>query len=100
MSDPVKLINPKYRKEDSMVRKYSAKLNRSRKIFGAMTLDEDIEPEADLVIDDEKKTLTVCLHHLANKHSNRIVSHLCKELNETRTKYPGTDYRLVYEILT
>ncbi|NGX43379.1 MAG: hypothetical protein K940chlam7_01676, partial [Chlamydiae bacterium] len=42
MSDSVKLINPKYRKEHSMVRKYSAKLDRSRKIFGAMTLDEDI----------------------------------------------------------
>lgn len=200
VSDTVKLINPKYRKEDSTVRKYNSKLNRLQKNFGAITFDEEIDPEAvekyqqkksemlkeigelktlvekhkserkkhprhvlfrdldeeekfqqlrssgkhmidtikmvayraetsmasiikekmsfhehssarvllrdiynteaDLIVNEENKTLTVRLHHLANRHSDEIVSHLCKELNETKIEYPGTNYRLVYELVS
>ncbi len=56
--------------------------------------------EADLVPDQEQGTLTVRLHHLANRSADEAVRHLCDELNATETTYPGTDLRLVYDLVS
>ena len=56
--------------------------------------------EADILPDYGKKTLTVRLHYPANRSSVATVKNLCCELNETNTKYPGTDLRLVYEMVS
>ena len=56
--------------------------------------------EADLIPDNEKKTLTVRLHHLANHASTRSIQYLCDELNKTETIFPGTDLRLIYEMMS
>lgn len=54
----------------------------------------------DLRVDDEKKTLTICLHHLANQCSDKAARHLCEELTETETLFPGTEYRMIYELVS
>lgn len=56
--------------------------------------------EADILPDHEKKTLTVRLHQPANRCSAITIKNLCRELNATNTKFPGTDLRLVYEMVS
>ena len=47
--------------------------------------------EADLRPDHEKGTLTVKLHHLATECSDKTLRHLCSELSETETIFPGAE---------
>ena len=56
--------------------------------------------EADLIPNLDEKTLTVRLHHLANRCSDEAIRHLCVELNSTETVYPDTELRLVYELVS
>ena len=55
------------------------------------------ELPADLIPDYERKELTIRLHSMANPRSNRALAALCEVLNDTQTRYPGTDLTLVYE---
>jgi hypothetical protein len=55
--------------------------------------------DADLIPNTDTKTLTVRLHHLANRSTDEAIRHLCTELNSTETTFPDTDLRLVYELL-
>jgi len=198
ISDTTKVVNPQYRELDGEIRKAVGKLNRKRKEFGAIVLNETIEPaqveayqqkkaeiqeevaalekevadqkacrsatpkhvkmvelpeaerfrqlgtagkyfidtikmiayraetamagivkekmsrqedgrnlvraiysaEADIVPDKAAGTLTVRLHHLANRMSGETVRHLCEELNATMTQFPGTEMRLIYELVS
>jgi hypothetical protein len=54
----------------------------------------------DLLPNEETATLTVRLHHLANHSTDDAIHHLCNELNDTETKFPGTNMRLVYEMVS
>jgi len=56
--------------------------------------------EANLLPDEKNKVLRVQLHNPANKISARVIMRLCRELNETRTIFPGTDMRLVYDLVS
>lgn len=58
------------------------------------------QTEADILPDKEKGTLTVRLHPLANHCSSEIIRHLCSELNSTETIFPGTNLRLVYDLVS
>ena len=62
-------------------------------------LREIYNSAGDMKVDKEEKTLTIYLHHLTNRCSDNAARHLCKELTETETVYPGTEYRLIYELL-
>ena len=50
--------------------------------------------EADILPDPQAKTLTIRLHPLANQSSDNTLRHLCDQLNETETLFPGTELRL------
>lgn len=54
--------------------------------------------EADIVPNKSENTLTVRMHHLANQAEDVAAQALCQELNATETVFPGTDYRLIYEL--
>ena len=54
--------------------------------------------DADFIPDDKEKTLRVRLHHIANHAESAALQQLCAQLNETKTIFPGTTYRLVYEL--
>ena len=56
--------------------------------------------EADLLPDESNKTLTVRLHRQANASADTALQSLCDELNSTETVFPGTDLRLVYELVS
>ena len=39
----------------------------------------------------------VCLHALVNESADAAIRRLCVEINATKTLFPGTDLRLIYE---
>jgi hypothetical protein len=39
------------------------------------------------------------VHHQANRCADEVIGHLCNELNQTETVFPGTTLRLVYELV-
>jgi hypothetical protein len=52
------------------------------------------------VPDEQTNTLTIRLHPLANTSSDLAVRHLCAELNTTETLFPGTELRLIYDLVS
>ncbi len=56
--------------------------------------------EADLIPDHEQGTLTVKLHHLANRSYDAAIQKLCDELNSTETKFPRTNLRMTFKLGT
>ena len=94
--DTIKMIA--YRAETTMttiVRKVLARLDDARSL-----IREIFSTDADLIPNEEKKTLTVRLHHLTNNMSDQATRVLAEELNATETVYPGTDLRLIYKLVS
>lgn len=96
--DTIKIIS--YRSETAMASIVKECLPISKNGIARVLLTEIYATEGDILVDEENKTLTVRLHHLANKSSDEVVRYLCKELNETRTIYPNTNYRMIYELVS
>jgi len=93
--DIIKMIA--YRAETSMamiVRPILARSDDARSL-----IREILTTDADLIPDEDNKTLTVRLHHLTNKLSDQAARALAAELNATETIYPGTDLRLIYKLV-
>lgn len=94
--DTIKLIA--YRAETAMVnivRQTMRHSNEARSLLRSL-----YATEADILPDYEKKTLTVRLHQPANRCSAVTIEKLCRELNATNTRYPGTDLRLLYKMVS
>ena len=92
--DTIKLIA--YRAETAMAMVMRSILVRED---DARALLRDVfTSDADLIPDEEAKTLTVRLHHFTNPLSDRAVRTLCETLNESETIYPGTDMRMIYKL--
>ncbi len=92
--DTIKLIA--YRAETALAQLAREKLKR---LDDARSLIRQLfRTEVDLVPDQQNKTLTVRLHPTSTQGHDEIVRHLCAELTEIETVFPGTDLRLVYEI--
>ena len=94
--DTIKMIA--YRAETAMVNVTREAM--SREDDGRVLLRALYQTEVDLVPDEKNKTLTVKLHHLANHCFDKTIQHLCNELNETDTVFPGTNLRLIYKLGT
>ena len=85
-----------YRAETQMMPAINAaqgKKPNARKLLGKL-----FQCEANVIPQPEQGLLRVQLLGLANDASDRALLPLIKELNETATKYPGTDLTLFYEI--
>lgn len=94
--DTIKMVA--YRAETAMAQISTQKMTRhddARSLLRAI-----YNTEADMVPDIEAKTLTIRLHPLANNSSDLAVTHLCQELNRTETVFPGTQLRLIYELVS
>lgn len=93
--DTIKMIA--YRAETAMAQTLREKMSRNQ---DTRTLLKAIySAEADLVPDEKEGTLTVRLHHLANRTSDEAVRYLCEELNQTETIFPDSSLRLIYEFV-
>ena len=94
--DTIKMIA--YRAETAMAQILRQKMTRhddARSLLRAI-----YSTEADIVPDPRAKTLTIRLHPLANASSDLAVRHLCAELNATETLFPGTELRLIYDLVS
>lgn len=54
--------------------------------------------DADLIPNENEKTLTVRLHHLTNHLSDKAVQNLFDDLNAAETIYPGTNLKMVFKL--
>jgi len=93
--DTIKMVA--YRAETAMVqiaREVMQREDDARSLLRAL-----YGTEADLVPDEKAGTLTVRVHHQASRSADAIIRHLCNELNQTETIFPGTSLRLVYELV-
>jgi len=94
--DTIKMVA--YRAETAMAHTLGEKLARTE---DARALLRSIyTTEADLIPNETEGTLTVRLHNMASRIHDAAVTDLCKELNDTETDYPGTNLRLVYELVS
>ena len=94
--DTIKIVA--YRAESAMANVLREKMSRpedARALLRAIYSNE-----ADIIPDEAAKTLTVRLHHLANRSTDEAIRHLCAELNSTATQYPGTELRMIYELVS
>lgn len=93
--DTIKMIS--YRAETSMA-------NALRDILGhpdeARSLLRGIySSEVDIMPEEKKQTLTIRLHQMSNHMSSKAIQRLCNELNDTETIFPGTNLKLIYEMV-
>ena len=93
--DTIKLIA--YRAETAMAQ--IARNTLARDDDARTLLRQLYHTEADLIPDQRNKTLTVRLHPLTAHCHDEVIRALCDELNATETIYPGTDLRLIYQII-
>jgi predicted nucleic acid-binding Zn-ribbon protein len=94
--DTIKMVA--YRAETAMAQMARETMHRqddARSLLRAL-----YSTEADLLPDANAGTLTVRVHHQANPCADEVIRHFCNELNQTETIYPGTDLRLVYELVS
>ena len=92
--DTIKMIA--YRAETAManlLRQTLSHPDESRTLLEAL-----YKTDADIIPDEKAGTLTVRLHHMANRSSDVAIEKLCENLNETDTIYPGTNLRLVLKL--
>ena len=59
-----------------------------------------IKTKANIIPDYENETLTVELFSLSNPRDNNAAMQICQLLNETKTKFPGTNLQLFYKFAT
>ena len=91
--DTIKMVA--YRAETAMAQTLQEKMSRSD---DSRSMCRSIYATAvDLLPDHDQGLLRVRIHGLPNPSSDESLARLCIELNETETKFPGTELRLVYE---
>ncbi|HED38022.1 MAG TPA: hypothetical protein ENI76_07245, partial [Ignavibacteria bacterium] len=59
-----------------------------------------IKTKADIIPDYKNETLTVELYSLSNPRDNNAAIEICQFLNESETKFPGTNLKLIYKFAT
>ncbi|MBL7094657.1 hypothetical protein ISS22_11880 [candidate division KSB1 bacterium] len=88
-----------YRAETSfsilLAANYRKKTNEMRALTKSL-----IASKANIIPDYEKKTLTVELYSLSNPRDNKAAIEICETLNDSETKFPGTELQLIYKFAT
>lgn len=91
--DTIKLIA--YRAETAMsniIKEFMAHKNESR-----LLLKQVYKTDASLIVDNENQRLIVEIHKLAHWKDDAVMQKLCEIINETETKFPGTNLTLYYK---
>lgn len=95
LMDTIRMIC--YRSETAMtnlIRSENVTLTDARRILQDLFVND-----ADLIPCESDKTLTIKVHSASTPATNRSLIQLFDELNNTETIYPGTDLRLLFELV-
>ena len=96
--DTIKMIA--YRAETSLATLIRPGMSYHHRDEAKTILRHIFESSVDLRPDEAQKVLEVSLHNMANPLFDKIAKNLCSQLNKTKTKYPGTNLRLVYKMVS
>jgi len=94
--DNIKMIA--YRAETAMYNMIKNQLSHPDE--GRKLLQQIYTSDADIIPDYANKTLTVKLHNLNYPKDDKVVRYLCEKLNETETEFPGTNLKVIYQLLS
>jgi hypothetical protein len=64
---------------------------------GRQLLKEIFTADADFIPDDKKQTVTIRLHALSTPRANKAAKKLCDILNQTESRFPSTNLKLIYD---
>ena len=96
--DAIKLVA--YRAETAMVNIVRRTMNYHHQDEARSLLRSIYSTEADILPDHASEKLIVRLHQPANKCNGLTIKELCRLMTATNTKFPGTNLRLVYEMVS
>ena len=94
--DTIKMIV--YRAEtalSSLIKGYTSKPKESRALLAQL-----FKSSANIKIDKDKRRLYISLHHQPSNRDDHALRELCRQLNEAKIVYPGTDIEIVYRVLS
>ena len=74
---------------------YKKKVNEMRALTKSL-----IKTKANIIPDYINKILTVELYSLSNPRDNKAAEKICQVLNDTETKFPGTELKIIYKFAT
>ena len=63
-------------------------------------LQQVYKSDADVMVNIDKKELCINLHRMSYWKDDKVVQKLCDELNQTKTKFPGTDLIISYKLVS
>jgi len=96
--DTIKIVA--YRAETALAQILAEEMNVHHRDEARGLARQIFANEVNLRPAPEAGTLSVEIHSLSTPRDNAALEHLCKELNETRTIYPGTELRLIYKTVS
>jgi len=88
-----------YRAETSFTKLLSTFYTKERN-EKRMLVKNIINTRGDMIVDDENKNLIISLHSLSTPRDNSALEKIMNMLNETKTKFPDTEYTLKYKFAT
>ena len=94
--DIIKMIS--YRAETAMAN--MIKSNMSHPDEARKLLQQVYQSDANLWVNKTDSELCVELHRMSYWKDDKIIQELCNQLNETKTKFPGTDLTIYYKLVT
>jgi hypothetical protein len=93
--DTIKLVA--YRAETALV--HIAREKLERRDDARSLIRQVLTSTVDLCPDPANQVLKVRLHPLTSAAHNEVLSHLCTELTDTETAYPGTQLRMTFQLI-
>ena len=88
-----------YRAETSfsilLAANYKKKMHEMRALTKSL-----IKTKANIIPDYKNETLMVELYSLSNPRDNKAAIEVCQTLNDSETKFPGTNLKLIYKFAT
>ena len=93
--DTLKIVA--YRAETALAQILAETMHAHHRDEARGSAQQIMATEANLRPDPEAGTLTVEIDSLSTPRGNTALEHLCAELTETQTIYPGTKLRLIYK---
>lgn len=94
LTDSVKMLS--YRAETGLLNLVAPYFNRANE-EGRAFLKSLLDLSADIVPDEEAKTLTVKFHSMSNQRSNRALQELCETMTAQNCCFPQTNLRLIFQ---